>query len=146
MVMITKTQQPHIHWQFFFLNNLQKCSKWACKHRSSVIYHSESMFWFQSHFGVKVRGETEVGRPDERDRVNWLAQVLCFTTLHHRQISVTVLCPKTWWPKHLGWFWLERCWQGWEGTAGVAGYLSNGPNLEWLSHMNCTTEYIAASV
>lgn len=83
MAMITKTQQSHIHWQ------KKKCSKWACKHRGSVIYHSESMFWFQSHFGVKMRGETEVGRPDERDRVNWLARVLCFTTLHHRQISVT---------------------------------------------------------
>ncbi len=23
----------------------------------------------------------------------------------------------------------------------MAGYLSNGPNLEWLSHKNCTTEY-----
>ncbi len=66
-------------------------SKWSCKHRSSVIYHSESMFWFQSHYWVKVRGDTEVGWPDERDRVNWLARVLCFTTLHHRQISVTEL-------------------------------------------------------
>lgn len=87
MVMITKTQQTPIH----FDKKKKNFSKWSCKHRSSVIYHSKSMFWFQSHFGVKVRGETEVGRPDERDRVNWLARVLCFTTLHHRQISVTEL-------------------------------------------------------